>query len=135
MATKKVPVKSVKAGHIIMDESGSPCKVVGVSTSKPGKHGAAKVRIDAVGLFDGRRRSILRPGSAEIEAPIIEKRKAQVVFVSGDNAQLMDLETYETFETVVPPEFKNQLESGKEVLYWKIAGKILIKQVQESQSS
>ncbi len=43
-------------------------------------------------------------------------------------AQLMDLEDYSTFDAVVPEEFKGKLDSGTEVLYWKIKNKVLIKE-------
>lgn len=39
---------------------GEPCKVKSVSRSKPGKHGSAKSRIMAVGIFDGRSRTEIR---------------------------------------------------------------------------
>jgi len=43
-------------------------------------------------------------------------------------AQLMDLKDYSTFDARVPEEFKGRLDSGTEVLYWKIGNKILIKE-------
>ena len=36
--------------------SGEPCKITEYDTSKPGKHGAAKARIVAEGIFDGQKR-------------------------------------------------------------------------------
>ena len=35
--------------YIIIDDE--PCKIVSISTSKPGKHGEAKARIEAIGVF------------------------------------------------------------------------------------
>jgi translation initiation factor 5A len=104
MVTKPTQIKSLKPGHFVMSEDGEPCKVVDITISKPGKHGSTKARVDVMGIFDGRRRSILRPASDELEAPIIEKRKAQVISVSGEIASLMDLETYETFDSSSPEE-------------------------------
>jgi len=125
---KSGTIKDAKPGsYVVID--GEPCKVVSYTKSKPGKHGAAKVRIEAVGLFDGKKRVVLKPADAEIGVPIIEKKKAQVISVSGDITQLMDMETYETFEASVPEEFKGKLDSGREVLYWKIGNRILIKQL------
>ena len=45
--------------YIIIDDE--PCKIVSISTSKPGKHGEAKARIEAIGVFDGQKRSIVKP--------------------------------------------------------------------------
>ena len=121
-------IKECKPGSYVMID-GEPCKVVNYTKSKPGKHGAAKVRIETVGVFDGKKRMLLKPADAEVSIPIIEKKKAQVISLSGDIAQLMDLESYETFEASIPDEFKGKLESGKEVLYWKMGNRILIKQL------
>ena len=126
MAEKTAEIKDCKPGSYIMID-GEPCKVISMAKSKPGKHGAAKVRLEAVGIFDNKKRSLLKPASATVEVPIIEKKKAQVVSVTGDIAQLMDLESYETFEASVPEEVKEKTQPGAEVLYWKLGNRILIK--------
>jgi len=106
-----------------------PCKVMGITLSKPGKHGSTKARIEVMGIVDGRKKFIVKPSYADVEAPIIEKKSGQVISLSGDIVQLMDLEDYSTFETNIPEEFKEKLESGKEVVYWKIGKKIIIKDI------
>ena len=105
---------------IIDDE---PCKIVNISTSKPGKHGEAKARIEAVGVFDGQKRSIVNPVTHKVHVPIIDKRSAQVVALMGNNVQLMDMETYETFEMPIPDEYKGALEPGKEIQYLQALGR------------
>ena len=113
--------------YIIIDDE--PCKIVSISTSKPGKHGEAKARIEAIGVFDGQKRSIVKPVKHKVHVPIIDKRSAQVLALMGDNVQLMDLETYETFEMPIPEEYKNQLESGKEIQYLNALGRRKITRV------
>ena len=49
-----VSMKEIKTGRFILID-GIPCKIVEIETSAPGKHGAAKMRITAVGVFDGRK--------------------------------------------------------------------------------
>ena len=107
--------------YMIIDDE--PCKIVSISTSKPGKHGEAKARIEAIGVFDGQKRSIVKPVKHKVHVPIIDKRNAQVVALMGTNVQLMDLETYETFEMPIPDEYKNQLEPGKEISYLVALGR------------
>ncbi len=126
MATKSGTLKGVKPGHYIMIDD-EPCKILKISLSKPGKHGSTKARVDATGVFDNRKRSLLKPADANIQLPIIEKKKAQVISISGDFVQLMDLEDYSTFDAAIPAEMKGKLESGSEVGYWKIGNKILVK--------
>ena len=48
-------VRELKVGrYVLIDEE--PCKIQSISTSKPGKHGEAKARIEAVGIFDEQKR-------------------------------------------------------------------------------
>jgi len=109
---------------------GEPCKVVSIEKSKPGKHGSAKARVTAIGIFDGVKRSIVGPVDSQVEIPIINKRTAQVVAIS-DVIQLMDLETYEVFETLIPEDesIKEKLEPGVNVEYWEIMGRRMIMRV------
>ena len=113
--------------YMIVDEE--PCKIMSISTSKPGKHGEAKARIDAVGIFDGQKRSVVHPVKHKVHVPIIDKRSAQVLALMGDNVQLMDMETYETFEMPIPDEYKGQLEPGKEIMYLEALGRKKITRV------
>ncbi len=115
-------VRTLKVGrYMIVDEE--PCKIMSISTSKPGKHGEAKARIEAIGIFDGQKRSVVHPVKHKIQVPIIDKRSAQIVAIMGENVQLMDLETYETFEMKITDEFKDQLQPGSEVLYLEALGR------------
>ena len=113
--------------YMIVDDE--PCKIMSISTSKPGKHGEAKARIDAVGIFDGQKRSVVHPVKHKIHVPMIDKRTAQILALMGDNVQLMDLETYETFEMPIPEEYKDKLEPGKEVSYLEALGRKKITRV------
>ena len=73
-----------------------PCKIVSITTSKPGKHGSAKANIEALSIFTGAKKSFFGPVSAKVQVPMIDKRKAQILTLIDGEAQLMDLETYET---------------------------------------
>ena len=116
MAKETTEVGKLKEGRfIIIDDE--PCRIVGFSTSAPGKHGHAKAKVDAIGLFDSQKRSIIRPTSAKIETPIIERGNAQVLAIAANNAQLMDLVTYETFELPIPINLRGDVREGVEVEY------------------
>ena len=131
MSTKTISANNVQKGTSIILE-GVPCKVVDVEISKPGKHGHSKVRISAVGLIDEKKRIAVMPGHDNIEVPIIEKRTAQVLSLHGDMANVMDSETYETFDMKIPEEFKGHVVEGSSVLYWTILNEKVIKQVKGS---
>jgi len=122
-------VRELKVGrYVLIDEE--PCKIMSISTSKPGKHGEAKARIDAVGIFDEQKRSVVHPVKHKVGVPIIDKRSAQILALMGSEVvQLMDMETYETFEMPIPEDLKGQLEPGKEILYLQAMGKRKITRV------
>jgi len=125
-----VEVGSLKTGSWITID-GEPCQIVEIAHSKPGKHGSAKARIVAIGLFDGVKRTIVSPTSDKIEVPIIEKRTGQVIAMLPSSIQLMDLETYETFETDMPEdeELKKKVIQGATVEYWRVYGRTKIMRV------
>ncbi len=125
---KLVSVGSLKKGDTIIID-GVACKITDTSTSRPGKHGHAKVNMMAVGLLDGKKRNLVMPGHDKVETPIIEKKTAQVLSVAGDKVNVMDTASYETFDLDVPEEFKDQIKEGSEVLYWVIMGSKVIRQV------
>ena len=116
-------VGDVKIGHYIVVD-GEPCKIVEYEKSKPGKHGAAKARIVAISVTTGSKKSVISPVDARIEVPMIEKRTGQVLAFVGNNVQIMDMESYETFETPMPAEeeIKSKLTAGAEVEYWQMLG-------------
>ncbi len=128
MSTKVVGATSVKEGSFILID-GVACKVVNSETSKSGKHGHAKVRIVAIGLIDEKKREMVMPGHDNVEVPIIEKKTAQVLSVSGDKANVMDTETYETFDLTIPADLKPNVIEGCQVLYWIILGDKVMKQI------
>ena len=126
--TKTVAANNIQKGSFIIME-GAACRVVDVEISKPGKHGHTKVRISAMGLVDDKKRIEVMPGHDNVEVPIIEKRNAQVLSVQGDTANVMDSETYETYDLKIPEEFKGQIKEGMSVLYWDIMNEKVIKQI------
>ena len=128
MTTKQVSIGSLKKGsYIVVD--GVACRVVDLSVSRPGKHGHAKVNLMAVGILDGKKRNYVAPGHDSVEVPLIDKRNAQVLSISGNMANVMDSESYETFDLEIPEELKKDVADGVTVLYWTILDDKMMKQV------
>lgn len=122
MAWSQAEVRELKEGrYLLIDEE--PCRILSIQTSKPGKHGEAKARIDAVGLFDGAKRSVVFPVKHKVQVPMIGKRQAQVISLSDAEVQLMDLESYETFSLPLEADLKGQLNPGGEVQYLDAMGR------------
>ncbi len=128
MAMEMTEVGRLKEGRFIVVD-GEPCRIVGFTTSAPGKHGHAKAKVDAVGLFDNQKRTILKPTSSKIEVPIIERGNAQVLAITANNAQLMDLSTYETFELPIPMNLRGEMKEGVDVEYMQALSRRKIERV------
>ncbi|MDZ7731198.1 MAG: translation initiation factor IF-5A [Natrialbaceae archaeon] len=115
MAKQQTEVRELQeGGYVIVDDAA--CKITAYSTAKPGKHGSAKARIDARGVFDDKKRSLSQPVDAKIWVPIIERKQGQVVSISGDDMQVMDLDTYETFTMRIPDDVDASPEDEIEFL-------------------
>ena len=81
------------------------------------------------GLIDNKKRVIVMPGHDHVAVPIVEKRTAQVLSVNGSAANVMDSETYETFDLKIPADLKDDLQEGSQILYWEILEDRLMKQI------
>ena len=118
MSWTQQQVRELKVNrYIVIDDE--PCKIIDLTTSKPGKHGAAKASIDAIAIYRGTQRSLVSPVTHTV----------QVVSIQGAEAQLMDLESYEMFNLDIPEEFRSDIEAGQEVSYQDAMGKRQITRV------
>ena len=133
--SKPSDLGSLKIGSYILlphsdQPSGEPCRIVEYDTSKPGKHGAAKARIVAEGIFDGQKRPHVGPVSMQIHVPMINKKVGQIISINGDLIQVMDSETFETIDvSLVDEEVKGRLDNGQNVEYWVVMDKIKIMRI------
>jgi len=133
MATTRIDVGKLKEGRFVMIE-GHACLIRSTDHSKPGKHGGAKCRVTGIGIFDGTKREFVAPTGNEVEAPLLEKKKGQVLSLSGNKIQLMDLDTYETIEMDMPAEDNEAakgLAEGATISYIEFEGKRKIMNVKE----
>ncbi len=121
-------LKDLKPGSFVLIED-APCKVEKTQMSTTGKHGHAKIRIEALGILDNKRRSLIGPSHDEVSVPIILKKQAQVLAISGNKAQLMDSATYETFDLDIPDEVKDKVIPGGDIGYFEVVGIRTLKQL------
>ena len=119
---------NIKEGNYIII-NGAAYIVKNVQLSKTGGRGSAKIRIEAINMMDGQKKIELYPAQDSVEVPIIEKRTAQVLSISEDCANLMDIENYETFDLNIPDELKGKVQEGGQIVYWTVLNEKVIKQV------
>ena len=121
-------IRTLKVGrYIVIDDE--PCKLVEYVTSKPGKHGEAKARMVAIGLFDKQKRSLVHPVKHKVHVPQVDRRKAQILANMGAEIQMMDLETFETFNVPlvdIPEKFHTDMEPGNEIVFLSAMGRKLV---------
>ena len=129
MEFKVAGINELRKGDSILVEDQFLCKITDISLSAPGKHGHAKARVEAVGILDGKKRVFVMSADDRAKIPIIEKRNAQVISINGDKVQLMDLETYDVFETSIPEELKEKIVDGVQVTYSDMMSQMVIKSI------
>ena len=125
---KQTNVGSLKPGNYVIID-GIACTVKSVQSSRPGKHGHAKCRIEAVGMIEGQKKIIVAPAHDKIEVPIIIKKSAQVLSINNDKANIMDMDSYETFDLKIPEDLKDKITEGSQVVYWLILNQQIMKQL------
>lgn len=126
---KVADVGTIKEGSLIIFDNAA-CKVVSVDVSRPGKHGHAKYRIVAVGIIDGKKRDVVMPHQ-DVEVPIIGKKDAQVLTISGNKANVMDATSFETFDLDIPEELQGKVKEGDTIIYWEILDDKVMKQIKQ----
>jgi len=121
VSIKKSDAKSLKPGAYFLID-GEPCRVVSIEKSKPGKHGAAKANIVAIGFFDNRKRNVIMPADRMVDVPLIDKTSATVIADMGETYSLMDSETFETYEVPKPAdeEIASKIELNVSVEVWNV---------------
>ena len=93
--TTRVEIRTLKVGrYASVDEKAY--KILSISTSKPGKHGSAKARIEMENIFTGQKKSHVGSVTDSIHVPLIEKGTAIITHLEGQEVHAMDNKTYET---------------------------------------
>jgi translation initiation factor 5A len=128
MVLRITEASQLRPGSIVLFE-GEPYTIKSNDISKTGKHGHAKCRMQANGVFNDKRKVITVPGHERFEIPNVEKKRYQVLDISGSEVSAMDLESYETVDLPVNEDLRDQIQPEKQVEVWDIEGKKAIMRV------
>jgi len=138
----KKQLNSLKKGaYFMIDEE--PCQILDTEHSKSGKHGHAKCRVTAVGLFTKKKKVYSSPADSMVDTPEIIKGSAQITDITETKILAMDKETMESIELDVPDaEFEpDVVEKAKTLLadktkceratveYWTVAGSKIVRRI------
>ncbi|MFB6177835.1 MAG: translation initiation factor IF-5A [Halobaculum sp.] len=124
MAREQTEVRDLQEGNYVMIDD-TPCVITSYSTSKPGKHGSAKARVEGKGVFDSQKRNFTNPVDAKVWVPIINRKQGQVVSTSDGEMQVMDLETYDTFTMLSPDDEEFEADENIEFLEYEGQRKVV----------
>ncbi len=121
--TTRVEIRTLKVGrYASVDEKAY--KILSISTSKPGKHGSAKARIEMEDIFTGQKKSHVGTVTDKIQVPLLEKGTAIITHIQGQEVHAMDNKTYETL--ILPKDDDMQLDAGKEIHWMEALGRYKI---------
>jgi translation initiation factor 5A len=132
MPTKSISLSELRVGNYAMVQ-GFPCKVRNILKSAPSKHGHAKFRVIGNDIFTHQRKE--GTFHDKIDVPLVEKKQAQIINIMPDTIQLMDNQTYETYDIPHPGEVKIKdqtitLAPGQTIEYLEFEGNRRIISVQ-----
>jgi len=88
MAHKIVEATTLRIGSYLLLE-GEAYIIKSLDVSKTGKHGHAKVRLEAIGMVDGQKKIVVAPAHDKVEVPIVLKKSAQVLSINNNIANVM----------------------------------------------
>ena len=109
-------IRELKVGRYVNIDD-EPCKIVSIDTAKPGKHGSAKANIVATSIFTGAKKSLVGPVSTKCQVPLIDKRKATILYTNGSEVSVLDAETNQEVVIEINDDHECSLEPGAEILY------------------
>ena len=69
------------------------------------------------------------PDHDNIDVPIIEKKIAQVLSIHDTTANVMDAETFETFDLKIPEDLQGVVVEGNNIQYWVILNDRVMKAI------
>ncbi|HIG03385.1 MAG TPA: translation initiation factor IF-5A [Candidatus Poseidoniales archaeon] len=121
--TSRVEIRTLKIGRYCCVDN-EAYKILSISTSKPGKHGSAKARIEMANIFSGQKKSHVGSVTDNIQVPIIEKGSATVTHIEGNDVHAMDSKSYAMM--VLPVDSEMNIEAGQEIQWMEALGRFKI---------
>ncbi|MDA7845566.1 translation initiation factor IF-5A [Euryarchaeota archaeon] len=121
--TDRVEIRTLKVGRFCVVDN-EAYKILSISTSKPGKHGSAKARIELISLFSSKKMSHVGSVTDSIHVPMIEKGKAMVTHIDGDEVHAMNMKDHSMM--ILPLDEGMDIQPSTEILYMEALGRYKI---------
>ena len=118
--TDRVEIRTLKVGRFcVVDDNAY--KILSISKSKPGKHGSAKARLELVSLFSSKKISHVGTVTDSINVPMIEKGKALVTHIDGEEVHAMNMKDHSIMILPIDPEI--EVTPAQEILWMEALGR------------
>ena len=133
-ASESYPVEcgTIKKGSFMVFEN-RPCKVVGYTTAKTGKHGHAKANITGIDIFTGKKYEDSLPTSHNVEVPNIKRTPYTAIDVDADGyLTLMDKQGSTRQDLKLPDDTEDDQKLSERIREALTEGREIILTVLES---
>jgi len=82
-----------------------------------GTHSHTKLKFIVEPAFGGGEKDITMAHQERVDILEIIKKKAQVISIQNDKLQIMDVQSYETFDAVADPKIIKEMKEGDIVIF------------------
>ena len=133
-ASESFPVEcgTIKKGSYMVFDN-RPCKVVGYSTAKTGKHGHAKAKITGIDIFTGKKYEDSVPTSHTVNVPNIKRSAYTALDVDGDGyLTLMDKQGATRQDIKLPDDTEEDQKLSERIKEALIEGREIVLTVLEA---
>ena len=134
-ASEFYPVEcgTIKKGSYMVFGDNRPCKVVGYTTAKTGKHGHAKAKITGIDIFTGKKYEDSLPTSHNVEVPNIKRTPYTAIDVDADGyLTLMDKQGTTRQDLKLPDDTEDDQKLSERIREALTEGREIILTVLES---
>ncbi len=106
--------------------NGEPVRVVRKEVVSVGTHSHTKLKFYVQGLREKGEKIVLFQHSDRVEKIEIMRKQGQVISKTGNKVQIMDVISYETLDSTLPPELAEDINEGDNVTFIELSGKVEI---------
>lgn len=117
-----IEIKHLKKGNYMLHK-GEPAMITSIGFVVTGTHSHGKMKVQVRGLFSGKGDSFTLPLHERVQEVKIIRKLAQLIAKNPNNAQVMDMQSFETVTADADDELMQELNEGDNVTYVEFEGK------------
>jgi translation initiation factor 5A len=115
-----IEIKRLKSGSYIVHKD-QPHRVLKNNIVVTGTHSHTKNKLEIQNILNDKYETLVYPPHERLEDVEITRKKAQLLAMQENQAQIMDLQSYETFNAALKDSLED-LNEGDEVSYIEFQG-------------